>query len=135
MMIDFSTYYLYTIDLTSYIIKSAIDCGDFKYGGTNMLDKILKKNGELAKKYECIKNELLARVKEGIVRFYPKKWTGSYGRRRLVNKSYDYMWFAEAFGLDYKLGNDAPRGGVEGDYIDITLNDTFLKFWEEADNE
>lgn len=101
------------------------------------MDTMLKKDGTLKLMYQKVKDELLKRKAEGTVRVHARRLSGQTenGLRILFDRQDLYTQFAEAFGLDYKLGNDAPRGGIEGDYIDITLNDTFLKFWEVEANE
>ena len=53
-------------------------------------------------------------------------WFGKSWRGRHISLS-DTQYNAaieicDALGIDYKLGNDAPRGGKEGDFVEITKN-------------
>ena len=59
-----------------------------------------------------------------------KYWGGSNKHRYLDDSDYYKMiQICRFFEIDFKLGNDAPRGGATGDYIQIHV-DTKNKFWE-----
>lgn len=68
-------------------------------------------------------------------RFYLKKWTGSRRHMRLDDTRYNRMIeFLELVKIPYELGNDAPRGGAAGDYINVKLDgrNAFVKFIKTA---
>ena len=46
-----------------------------------------------------------------------KRW---YSRRVLNDKEPRLRELLELFGFKYSTGNDAPRGGVEGDYVQMS---------------
>lgn len=79
-------------------------------------EKLMTKKGELMKKY-----------------IIPLNWLKNYGDRQhtcrwhkngrhfsLEDKTNDYTDMLNALGIDYTEGNDAPRGGEEGNYIELT---------------
>ena len=77
--------------------------------------RMLTKTGKLIAWYEKVEWRLdaLANGK----RIYPFVWSHTQGRNKLegydvYNKIYDYICSVE-------LGNDAPKGGKEGDYIGV----------------
>lgn len=51
-------------------------------------------------------------------RIYPRKWKNNY--RRLKDGMPRLKENLNALGVEYATGNSAPRGGVEGDYIELT---------------
>ena len=54
------------------------------------------------------------------VRLYLKKWSRSSGRNQLQDRGYyRTIEILKALGLSYETGNDSPRGGVEGDFIEL----------------
>lgn len=63
---------------------------------------------------------LCQRLKEERV-LHLKRWTRSGSRYKLDDKSHDRLYFALRYiGIDFVVGNDAPRGGAEGDFIELT---------------
>lgn len=82
----------------------------------NDICNIFKKNGELKDRYIYIKKL----IKRGEKKFYLKYWAGSKRFKNLNDTEYyNMIRFLDFYNIKYKLGNDAPRGGVEGDYIFI----------------
>jgi len=71
------------------------------------------------------KGELKAEYKKAIesinsTKIYTCKWVGN-GRRRNVSSIYSQVVIIlDTLKLKYKTGNDAPRGGLEGDYVKIS---------------
>lgn len=51
-------------------------------------------------------------------KIYPKQW-GKNGAS-LKDQSHHIKKVLDAQGYKYKLGNDAPRGGKEGDFIKVS---------------
>ena len=51
---------------------------------------------------------------------YPRQWVGSRKHKSLRTIESYVMDFAKAYGFKVKTGNDAPRGGQEGFYIQFT---------------
>lgn len=88
-----------------------------------------KEKGQVIAKYAVIIDEL-KREGKGVKSFklHKKMWTGSYKRPRLVDKEDNYIDVLDSLGLTYTRGNDAPKGGVEGDYIEVKV-DRRNKFW------
>lgn len=73
------------------------------------------KRGETNKSFS-----LLQRLKEERV-LHLKRWTRSGSRYKLDDNNHDRLYFAmRNIGIDFRVGNDAPRGGAEGDYIMLT---------------
>lgn len=56
------------------------------------------------------------------VRQYPRRWQTSSvrGSYRLVDGMPRIKENLDAIGVEYTTGNNAPRGGVNGDYIELT---------------
>lgn len=78
-------------------------------------DEILKKDGSIKSIYRKTITDIFVGTK-----VYPKRWTGSGSHISLSNR-WDYcINLIKGLGYTYKVGNDAPRGGVEGDYIKIS---------------
>lgn len=85
----------------------------------NKFEKLKKecytKSGDTTKSFY-----LLQRIKEERV-LHLKRWTRSGSRYKLDEKSHDRLYFALRYiGIDFMVGNDAQRGGAEGDYIMLT---------------
>jgi len=79
-------------------------------------NKLLKKDQSLKKRYLDIllwNGSLLIDKK-----IYPKRWGHKY--KTLVDNSDKYIDILNALKLKFSTGNDAPRGGKEGDYIKIS---------------
>lgn len=79
--------------------------------------RLTTKGGVLRKKYEPIWLFIL----HAGTRYHGKTWRRSGrhvtledSRHRALREALDLL------GLDYATGNDAPRGGAEGDYIELT---------------
>lgn len=77
---------------------------------------ILKKNGDVKEKYV----KLLNKLETGKKVFHLKYWTGTNRHRTLVDTDYyNMITLLKELGIKYELGNDAPKGGVTGDFIKI----------------
>lgn len=75
----------------------------------------LTQKGELKVRYESAVNFVMS----GRTVLHGKRWS-SRGQSLSTNDN-DRLWeLLDLLGVDYVTGNDAPRGGVEGDYIRIT---------------
>lgn len=60
-----------------------------------------------------------------VFRVYPYKWLhAATRRRRLVGESdhLNVMRVVQYYGLRYAEGNDAPRGGKEGFFVEIKVD-------------
>lgn len=77
---------------------------------------LMTKEGELMKKY----SEPLDWLKNSGSRRHPCRWHKSGRHLNLEDKSGIYTEMLKALGIDYTTGNDAPRGGAEGFYIELT---------------
>jgi len=79
-------------------------------------NKLLRKDGTLKKRYLNILswNESLLIGKK----IYPKRWGHKYAS--LIDDSDKYIDILNALKLKFSTGNDAPKGGKEGDYIKIS---------------
>ena len=75
---------------------------------------IIKKDGAIAQRYGIA----LTRIMRGYdCHCY---WLRSGSRYSLDDKDYNkYIEVCEALGLKYIKGNDAPRGGVDGNFVKI----------------
>lgn len=78
--------------------------------------RLTTKDGALKKRYEHI----WAFILHAGTRYHGKTWRRSGrhvtledSRHRALREALDLL------GLDYATGNDAPRGGAEGDYIEL----------------
>ena len=86
--------------------------------------RMVRKDGTVSSRYE----DAVARVMDKILsgekkaRIHYSSWTGTRGHMKLDSILYKYLDVAEALGLKYTLGNDAPRGGAEGDYIEMRFD-------------
>ncbi len=67
-------------------------------------------------------------------RMHLKFWSGSRRHMVLVDAHYYRMIeFLTTLNCKFSLGNDAPKGGVTGDYIEVKLKDAkkaLIKFYE-----
>ena len=111
--------------MTNLEIKTKIKRADKKriYG-----QNILNKKGKLSRNYEVA----LGDVSELSNKIYSKHWIHSGRHHNLVDKSDSIINLIKALGYNYKEGNDAPQGGLQGDYIKIskTALKTLLKVKE-----
>lgn len=77
---------------------------------------------------------LNARIKNarGKVRLHEKFWSGTRRHMTLIETCHDRICdFLRLLNCKYTTGNDAKRGGVEGDYIEVKVTDVkkaILKF-------
>lgn len=92
---------------------------------------IYKKDGTLSKDAMNIINMVRIQAKDKkTVRLHLKEWAGSPRHLRLSDaKYYNTRAILDEFGVKYREGNDAPKGGVIGDYIEIVV-DRRNKFWK-----
>lgn len=75
------------------------------------------KKGAIKDKYSFYKDFLV----QGY--WFGKSWKGRGRHISLSDTSYRAaIEICDALGIDYSLGNDAPRGGKEGDFVEITKN-------------
>lgn len=81
----------------------------------NFRAEILKKGGSIKSIYKDVIDRTILGTK-----IYPKRWTGSGRHIRLVDHWSYCTNLIKGLGYTYQVGNDAPRGGVEGNYIKIT---------------
>ena len=79
-------------------------------------EHLMTKKGELMKKY----GEPMWWLKYSGNRHYPCRWHKSGRHFNLEDKTKDFTDMLKALGIDYTTGNDAPRGGAEGFYIELT---------------
>lgn len=85
----------------------------YTVGGYNAAD-ICTKKGELKVKFEKVIRQLFNGYKIHMA------WT-SGSRPTLDRRRYDWaMELATVLKLDYTTGNDAPRGGMNGYYVQLT---------------
>lgn len=77
---------------------------------------LFTKKGDLNARYSSIIEHLAA----GLDKFHPIRWHRNGRRHQLEDKGGNIRRVLEALRLSYVEGNDAPRGGREGDYIEIT---------------
>ena len=61
----------------------------------------------------------LEHTPKGNIRMHFKSWTNNF-RRLVESEHHSMLSFLKELGISYITGNDAPRGGVEGDYIELT---------------
>jgi hypothetical protein len=52
-------------------------------------------------------------------RIHPYSWSGSVRRMKLVGND-NVREALDLLGIDYSIGNDAPRGGQQGYYVELT---------------
>lgn len=76
------------------------------------------KAGDMQKRYDHV----LGFIAHGKgARYHGKTWR-RVGRHATLedSKHWNLIRALDLLGLDYATGNDAPRGGAEGDYIELT---------------
>lgn len=79
-------------------------------------EHLMTKKGELMKKY----SEPLDWLKNSGNRRHTCRWHKSGRHLNLEDKTKNYTDMLKALGIDYTTGNDAPKGGAEGFYIELT---------------
>ena len=79
-------------------------------------EKLMTKKGELMKKY----SEPLWWLRLSRKRAYPCRWLKNGSHFNLEDKTKNYTDMLKALGIDYTTGNDSPRGGAVGNYIELT---------------
>lgn len=90
-----------------------------------------KNKGEIIDKYVGIIKELKYEgATSKVFRLHLKSWTGSHKKPRLVDNESNYIKVLEVYGIKYSKGNDAPKGGITGDYIEVIV-DRRNPFWKE----
>lgn len=77
---------------------------------------LLTKKGEINATYRIIFDQLAA----GVDKFRPCHWRGSRRHLTLQDDGYNIRRVFNVLRLSYTEGNDAPRGGREGDFIELT---------------
>lgn len=79
---------------------------------------ILTQKGEVNKNF---KNALMcARFDETENKIYPCKWMKSGRRSACSDKTATILEVIKAQGYKYEEGNDAPKGGLEGNFIKVS---------------
>lgn len=79
---------------------------------------ILTAKGEVSKQF---KNALMcASYNESELKIYPCKWMKSGRRFACSDKTKTILDVLKAQGYKVEEGNDAPRGGLEGNYIKVS---------------
>ena len=79
-------------------------------------ENLMTKKGELMNKY----SEPLDWLKNSGNRRHTCLWHKSGRHLNLEDKTKNYTDMLKVLGIDYTTGNDAPRGGAEGNYIELT---------------
>lgn len=80
---------------------------------------IFKKDGELKTRYKYV----LELLKSGEKLFHLKYWTGSNKHRTLVETDHSNLIdVLNYYQINFELGNDAPKGGVTGDFIKLKVD-------------
>lgn len=77
---------------------------------------LMTKKGELMKKFGAP----LFWLKYYGNRTHTCRWHKSGRHLNLEDKTKNYTDMLKVLGIDYTEGNDAPRGGEEGNYIELT---------------
>lgn len=82
--------------------------------------RMVKKDGTVSARYEWIVSRVLFSIRHSgkSDRFHCKRWTGSNRHRKLEDNEYKFKDVLDALGIPCRFSNDAPRFGVEGDYIE-----------------
>jgi hypothetical protein len=78
---------------------------------------ITTKKGELTESFKKIINHLNRSKETG--KIYTDKWTNNH--KTLVSIHRNLMELMSVFKIKYTLGNDAPRGGIEGNFVKISV--------------
>lgn len=88
---------------------------------------LLTSKNELKSGYDDDLNRLynyFKSAKESSIKLYLKTWSRSCGRYKLIDRAYFRTCeILQALKLKFETGNDAPRGGSEGDYILVSLKE------------
>ena len=89
---------------------------------TNTAKKRLADAGLFTKKGEIVAryNSIIYALAGGVTRFHCCRWRRNGRRHQLQDESEKIRRVFNALRLPYTEGNDAPRGGREGDYLEIT---------------
>lgn len=84
---------------------------------------IIRKDGTVAENYRLAVAKVFNAIADNEPRLHGKHWTGSRKKHMtLVDNEWKDVHICKALGIRYLLGNDAPKGGVEGDYIHMILD-------------
>lgn len=81
-----------------------------------IVTNLFTKKGELSARYDSLLVEILTAPAGRKIRFFQWVNYGSSAR----DKELQYRHIFYVLGLDYERGNDAPRGGREGDFFRLT---------------
>ena len=85
------------------------------------VDDLLTKKGTLRATYNTAIDYLKKLTDNTYKRVYPLYWSRNMGRYILIDNTYKNMrYILNNAGVDYVESNDAPRGGKEGVYIELT---------------
>lgn len=81
--------------------------------------RIVKLNGKVAIRYQHAVKTLQNQTAK-VERYHLKFWQGS--KRHMTLNTTDYHQFLDVckrYNLRFTTGNDAPKGGATGDYIEV----------------
>lgn len=81
-----------------------------------IVSSLFTKKGELSARYDSLLLEVLTAPTDKKIRFFQWLRNGSGAR----DKEMQYRHIFIVLDLDYERGNDAPRGGREGDFFRLT---------------
>lgn len=79
-----------------------------------------KNSNEMLQKFVNVIYSIKSTIHNTGYRFHLKEWRGSGRHISLSDCEHrDCLTLFNILGINYSTGNDAPRGGVAGDYIEI----------------
>ena len=92
------------------------------------LEAITKKDGSLTVKHK----EAIQRIIQSKGRVYTCKWVRNGKKQSLTSILGNVMDVAKVFDFKFEISNDAPRGGVEGNYVKFSSQavKSLIKFIE-----
>lgn len=88
-----------------------------------IIARMVNKDGKLNGRYASDAAWVMVKIVEGkSYRFHCRQWSGSYSHRQLVDNEYKVTDILNALGIPYTKGNDAPRCGQEGFYVEAVFD-------------
>lgn len=95
----------------------------------NIRYKSGKNKGEIIDKYaDVIKHLREEAAGKKSFKLHLKYWTG-HTRPKLIDNECHYITVLVTYAIEFTSGNDAPRGGAAGDYIEVKV-DRRNPFWK-----
>lgn len=86
----------------------------------NKYSELLTKKGTIQQKYKDVFYTLTLYIKNNDKKMHLKYWSKSKGHFNLHETEYLHMLaLLDILEIKYREGNDAPQGGIAGDYIEI----------------